>query len=242
MKTKRPFLRTSSVLLPIVIVGFALSQSVESSWKSRSDSTSALLEAPLRPVIDDYFGTRVVDPYRYMENLNDPEVKAWFKAEDDFTRGVLAKIPERQHLLERIKQLDQSAPYQVQNVQRIEGGKYFYQKMLASEQVGKLYEREGLGGSEKLLVDPEKYVTTAGTHYSLNYYVPSYDGKYVAYGISPGGSEDAVIHILDVAFGRDTGETIDRSWYGGIAWLPDNRSFVLSCRSGLPTSNAPAPT
>jgi prolyl oligopeptidase len=221
MKTKRLFLLTTTVLLPIVVVGFALSQSVDPSWKLPS-----ALAAPVRPVIDDYFGTKVVDPYRYMENLNQPEVKAWFKAEDDFTRGVLAKIPERQHLLDRIRQLDQSAPYQVQNVQRIAGGKYFYQKMLASEQVGKLYERQGLSGGEKLLVDPEKYVTTAGTHYSLNYYVPSYDGKYVAYGISPGGSEDAVIHILDLASGRDTGETIDRSWYGGIAWLPDNRSFV----------------
>jgi prolyl oligopeptidase len=77
-----------------------------------------------------------------------------------------------------------------------------------------------------LLVDPDRFVTAPGTHYSLNYFVPSYDGRYVAYGVSPGGSEDAVIHILDVASGRDTGETIDRSWYGGIAWLPDNRSFV----------------
>ena len=181
--------------------------------------------APVRPVTEVYFGTKVVDPYRYMENLRDSEVQAWFKAQDDYTRAVLVRIPGRQQLLERIKQLDQSAPFQVGDVQRYQAERYYYRKRLASEEVGKLYEREGLNGNEKLLVDPGKFVTTPGTHYSLNYYVPSYDGQYVAYGVAPSGSEDAVIHILEASSGRDTGETIDRSWYGGISWLPDNRSF-----------------
>src|ERR1019366_5394289 len=102
---------------------------------------------------------KVVDPYRYMENLRDSEVQAWFKAQDDYTRAVLVRIPGRQQLLERIKQLDQSAPFHVGDVQRYQGEKYYYRKRLASEEVGKLYEREGLNGSEKLLVDPGKFVT-----------------------------------------------------------------------------------
>ena len=181
--------------------------------------------ATVKPVIDRYFGTSVSDPYRYMENLQDPDVQAWFKAQDDYTRAVLARVPGSKRLLDRIKQLDQSAPYHVGDVQRYQGEKFYYQKTLATEEVSRLYVREGLGGKEKLLVDPGKFVVTAGTHYSLNYYVPSYDGRYVAYGVSPGGSEDAVIHILDTSTGRDPSESIDRSWYGGISWLPDNRSF-----------------
>ncbi|HXW90955.1 MAG TPA: prolyl oligopeptidase family serine peptidase [Terriglobales bacterium] len=226
MKAQRLFQCTSTVFLVLAIFGSSFSQLSNSRPQSQSDSVLALPEAPVRPVLDDYFGTKVVDPYRYIENLKDPEVEAWFKSEDDYTRALLAKIPGRPRLLERIKELDQSAPYQVQNVQRFQGEKYFYQKMLATDEVGKLYERDGPGGAEKLLVDPNTFATAPGTHYSLNYYVASYDGRYVAYGVSPGGSEDAVIHILDVASGRDTGEAIDRSWYGGIAWLPDNRSFV----------------
>jgi len=221
----------SSKLVVVCVFNAAVFVLIGNSVALRPQSTAASPPssppvAPVRPVIEEYFGTKVVDPYRYMENLNDPDVKAWFKGQDEYTRAVLAKIPERPRLLDRIKQLDQSAPYQVSAVQRYAGEKYYYLKMLSSEEVSKLYERDGPGGAERLLVDPNKFVTTAGTHYSLNYYVPSYDGKYVAYGVSPGGSEDAVIHILDVASGRDTGETIDRSWYGGIAWLPDNRSFV----------------
>lgn len=196
------------------------SQSVDSS-----NAPAAPPVAPVRPVNEVYYGNKVVDPYRYMENLKDPEVQAWFKAQNDYTRAVLASIPGRSALLERIKQLDQSASYHVSDVQRYQGERYYYRKILATEEVGKLYERDGLDGSERLLVDPGRFVTAPGTHYSLNYYVPSYDGRYVAYGVSPGGSEDAVIHILDTATGHDLSESIDRSWYGGISWLPDNRSF-----------------
>ena len=62
--------------------------------------------AAVKPVTDDYFGTKVVDPYRYMENLKDPEVQAWFAGQNDYTRAVLANIPGRAQLLARIGELD----------------------------------------------------------------------------------------------------------------------------------------
>jgi len=176
--------------------------------------------------VDEYFGAKVVDPYRYMENMHDPEVQSWFKAQDDYTRAALRRIPGRQHLLERIRQLNQSAPAKVSDVQRFQDARYYYKKVLASEEISKLYERVGLNGEEKLLVDPNKFVTAPGTHYSLDYFAPSYDGRYVVYGVSVSGSEDAVIHILDTSTGRDTGETIDRSWYGSPSWMPDQQSFL----------------
>ena len=200
MRAKRlvfPAFRLSAILL--VACSIAVRAQTGNTPASQSPPV-----APVRPVIDDYHGTKVSDPYRYMENLQDPEVQAWFKAQDDYTRAVLARVPGSKRLLDRIKQLDQSAPYHVGDVQRYRGEKYYYQKTLATEEVSRLYVREGLGGKEKLLVDPGKFVVTPGTHYSLNYYVPSYDGRYVAYGVSPGGSEDAVIHILDTSTGRDT--------------------------------------
>jgi prolyl oligopeptidase len=180
----------------------------------------------VRPVVDTYFGTKVTDPYRYMENLKDPEVEKWFKTEDDYARAALANIPGRAALLARIRELDQAAPFRVFDVQRFQNGKYFYQKQLAAEDVGKLYVRDSLSGPEKLLIDPDRFVKEPGTHYSLSYYAPSLDGRYVAYGISLSGSEDAAIHILDLSTGHDLPETILRSWYGGISWLPDNSSFV----------------
>jgi prolyl oligopeptidase len=182
--------------------------------------------ATTKPVFDEYFGTKVSDPYRYMENLNDPDVVKWFKDQDDYTRAALERIPGRSALLARIEELDKGAPFRVFDVQRMQGGKYFYQKKLANENTAKLYVRDGLDGQEKLLIDPDHFVKESGTHFTLNYYAPSLDGRYVAYGVSPSGSEDAVIHILNLKSGQDVGETIDRSWYGGISWMPDNQSFM----------------
>jgi protease II len=128
--------------------------------------------APVRVITEEYFGTKVSDPYRYMENLKDPEVVQWFKEQDDYTRLVLSRIPGRAALLARIQQLDQSGPPRVFDVQRFQNEHYFYQKRLPDEDIAKLYERNGLEGPEKLLLDPDKYVMKPGEHYSLNYYVP----------------------------------------------------------------------
>jgi prolyl oligopeptidase len=181
--------------------------------------------APVRSVTDTYFGTKVEDPYRYMEKLDDPEVAGWFKKQDDYTRSVLAAIPGRSALLEKIREYDATGPARVTDLQRYRNDRIYFLKRLPDEDVAKLYVRTGVNGPEKLLVDPTKQTGPGGEKFTLSYFYPSYDGRYVAYGISPTGSEDAVIHILDTTTGRETGETIDRSWYGGISWLDDGKSF-----------------
>jgi prolyl oligopeptidase len=166
-------------------------------------------------------------------------VEAWFKAQNDYTRGVLARIPGRQELLARIKTLDESAPARVSDVRRLPGGRYFYQKRLASEDVAKLYTRAGLDGQETLLVDPAKLPAPKGAHYSINYYAASFDGRYVAYGVSLSGSEDAVLHVVESATGRETGEAIDRAQFGSPSWMPDGRSFIYNRLQKTGPNSAP---
>lgn len=182
--------------------------------------------APVRVVVDEYYGTKVSDPYRYMERLDTPEVQQWFKRQDDYTRFILSQIPGRKALLARIKEFDQTGPPRISSALRYAGDRIYYEKRLPDEDVAKLYARIGLQGQDQLLVDPNRYSTEPNQHFTLNYYVPSYDGRYVAYGVSPSGSEDAVIHVFDTSTGRETAEMIDRSWYGGISWLPDQKSFL----------------
>ena len=91
------------------------------SQSGNSVSAPSRPVAAVKPVTDEYFGTRVTDPYRYMENMKDPEVQKWFKDQDDYTRAVLARIPGRTGLLKRITGLDQSAPFRVFDVQRLQG-------------------------------------------------------------------------------------------------------------------------
>ncbi len=197
--------------------------------------------APVRPVTDDYYGTKIVDNYRYMENLKDPEVQEWFKNQNDYTRATLAGIPGRDKLLARIKELDQSVSVTVFDVQRLPGDLYFYQKLLAGENIPKLYVRKGLKGAERLLVDPNKVEVAASNRSkgknALAYVDISQDGKYAAVGITPGGSEnDTEIHVIDVPTGRETGDVIFRARALGYnpQWLADNRSFVYGRLQHLP--------
>jgi prolyl oligopeptidase len=103
----------------------------------------------------------------------------------------------------------------------------------------KLYYRDGLSGAEHLLIDPGMLGKGSGTHYALDYYQPSRDGKLIAYGLSAGGSEASVLHIMDVATGKVLPEAIDRSDNNVIAWRDDNRSFFY-LRYNKPTPNTPA--
>ena len=180
---------------------------------------------PRRVVVDEYFGNKIEDPYRYMEDLKSTEVQNWFKAQNDYTRSVLARIPGRDALFNRIKQLDEGATARVSDIRRLPGDRIFYQKRLASEDMAKLYMRDGMNGPEKLIADPVKITPAGSPSFVINYYNPSYDGSLVAYGASPGGSEDATIHIVDVATGHEFPETIDRGWFGFPSWLPDGRAF-----------------
>jgi prolyl oligopeptidase len=206
-------------------------------------SVSAPLPPPaaVRPVIDNYYGTQLVDPYRYIENLSDPQVQAWIKAQNDYARTVLASIPGRQKLLKRIEELDQSAPAGVSNLRCLPGDLYFYEKLRAGEEVPRLYTRQGLNGQEKLLLDPETIKLAApnqgkGTN-NIAYYAPSDDGRYVAVAITPGGAEtNTELHVIEAASGRESDEPIVRglggeTWFPN--WLPDNHSFVYGRRQDL---------
>jgi prolyl oligopeptidase len=194
--------------------------------------------APVEDVTNVYFGTAVVDPYRYLENLSDPRVMAWLKAQNDYTHFLLDRIPGRGALRARIQELDNAVAARVDDVRRLPAGRYFYLKRLPQDNMFKLYMREGLTGRETLLFDPEKFARAAGKPFAINYYEPSPDGNHVACGLSAAGSEDAVIHVLETATRKEVDTPIDRAQYGGINWRPDGKSFFYNrlqkMESGMP--------
>jgi prolyl oligopeptidase len=198
---------------------------------------SKLPKTPVREVTEDYFGTKVTDPYRWLENTSDAEVVSWMKAQNDYTREVLSKIPGREKLLDRIKSLD-NAGESVFSLQ-VWGGHYFYLKTEPGSDNRKLYTRDTVGAPERLLVDPEKLTTEDGRHFSIDYFQPSLDGKYVAYGMSPGGSEDSVLHVLESASGKALSDVIDRAQFGQPVWLPGNQSFFFTRLQKIGPSDPP---
>lgn len=179
--------------------------------------------APVRPVADTYFGTTVVDNYRYMENLKDPTVQRWMKAQANYTRNVVDRIPGRAAMQQRITQLAGGDLRRDSFTRR--GERLFYQVTEPGANLPKLAYRDGMDGAEHVVVDPAKLAKDRAHHYSLDWYSPSWDGRYVAYGISEGGSEQSVLHIIDVRSGKELAENIDRTSDCVVSWRNDNASF-----------------
>jgi prolyl oligopeptidase len=177
---------------------------------------------------DTYFGRTYRDPYRWLENLQDPEVKTWFKAQADLTDGLLAKIPARDELVKEWMALDKLNPATYSGIQ-YENGRVFYKKTLGGENVGKLYWRQGWNGEEKLLFDPATY--KPGVVTTIQNTLPSLDGRYMVLGFSSGGAEYSELRILDV----DQGTLLPESVYPAFwptGWRKDNKAFVYLACSG----------
>jgi prolyl oligopeptidase len=217
--------------------GLVLALGLAAAGLASAQAPSQPPVAPVRPVVDDYFGTKVTDDYRYLEDLGNPEVKAWMKGQADYTRARLDAIPGRAKLLERIHALLNTDLRRAGFVQR--GDRFFYEVIEPGAPLPKLYWRDGIQGEEHLLVDPGKLGEGTGTHYALDFYEPSWDGKRIAYGVSAGGSEKSVMHVMDVATGKELGEAIDRTSDSVVAWRPDNKSFFY-LRYVKPTPGMPA--
>lgn len=196
--------------------------------------------APTRPVVDEYFGTKLTDPYRWMESRPNPDLEQYLKGQGDYARAALDGLPRRKEVLEHIVSLDADAPAPVRRVERLIGDKYLCLKALSGQQTPSLFLRKGLQGTETLLVDPSRF-NTKTERYSISYFVPSPNDKYIAYAVAANGSEKPTLHILNVATRQDLPETIDRmDWeYAQPEWHPDGRSFFYTRMRQLP-ANAPA--
>ena len=195
--------------------------------------------APVRVVTDDYDGTKIDDPYRYFESQTDPEVAQWFRGQADHAAAVLKSIPGRDSLLVRLREIDRATPYRIWGIQPRADGDLYYFKQLAEESLPKFCHRSA-DGEERLLIDPARHDVADDQHASLTYCVPSPDGKYVAYGVAQGGSEETTIYVLDVANGKDLLEAIDRieTAYTEPQWLPDGSGFYYVRRRKLPPDAA----
>ena len=186
------------------------------------------LPAPSKSVTETFFGTVVEDPYRNFEDKDDPAVAAWMKAQSDRAHAALEKIPGRAALLQNLVKYDSAVTERVSQVVRLPNERWFLERRSASANQFKLFVRDGLAGSDKLLVDPEALEKSTGKPHAINWLAPSGDGKLVAYGLSKQGSEEAVLHLVEVSSGREIGAPISRANYGGVDWARDGKTFVFN--------------
>ena len=198
--------------------------------------------APVKPVTDDYYGTKITDPYRYMEEFAKADVQKWVKGQAEHAEATLKAIPGRDALLKRIGELDAGAPYRIYSFTRRPNGDLFYFKQFAAENVAKFYLKEAKTQKERLLIDPEKFPKAdPKQHFALSFCRVSPDGTKVLYGFAASGSEQTTLKVFDVAAGKDLPDAIDRleAEYAPPSWLPDSSGFVYSRRRLLPEKADP---
>jgi prolyl oligopeptidase len=192
-------------------------------------ATSAALMMPMTPatpVTDEYFGTQVVDPYRWMENMKSDIFRDWAHAQADYASGMLDRIPGREALKKRLAELNNAS----ENISAIEniGGRLYFLKSEPGRNARRLFMRDA-NGSERLLLDPDA-MDAQGSHNAIDFFTPSPDGKLLAIGISKGGSEDSILRLMDIASGNWLPDAIDGAGlnHNGIGWRPNGRAFFYN--------------
>jgi len=178
---------------------------------------------PKGGIVDDYFGTKVPAPYRWMEDLDSREVGGWVAAENQVSFDYLAKLPMREHFLRRITQL---WDYPKASLPVREGGRYFYSKNSGLERQSPVYMRTSLAGPATLVLDPN--VLSPDGSVSLAQWTPSRNGRLLAYGLSEGGADWQTLHVRDIDSGKDLPDEIRWMRFSGISWTNDNKGFFYS--------------
>ncbi len=172
-------------------------------------------------ITDTLHGVPVRDPYRWLEDEKNPEVQAWMKAQDDFARAELAKLPERDAIAKRLRELyyidSLSAP-------RSRKGRYFYTRRHADKEKAIVYWKDGKQGTEKVLFDPNTWSDDGSV--ALGGWEPSWDGKKVAYKVHPKASDEATLYVMDVASGEKSKvDVIEGAKYASASWTPSGDGF-----------------
>ncbi|MBV8143532.1 MAG: S9 family peptidase [Gammaproteobacteria bacterium] len=215
----------------ITVAGAALASSVPRAFAAVPSTARRPPVARIEPVSETFFGETIVDPYRWMENPKDPEWEPFMRGQNAYARTVLAAIPGRKRLEQRIKEL--SGNTVITRAMQSCRGRIFYQKRPRGADNYKLYFRADRHAPEQLLIDPT-VLKQDGRHVSLDWWVAAPDGRHVVYGLSPAGSENSVTHVMEVDSREILPERISGTQYASPSWLPDSSGFFYNRLAGAP--------
>ncbi|MBI2381307.1 MAG: S9 family peptidase [Gammaproteobacteria bacterium] len=183
--------------------------------------------------MDDYHGVKIADPYRWLEDDNSAETKAWVKEQQALTSGYLAAIPEREAIAKRLSALWNYEKFHVQvaggngfPAVTIRKGRYFFWKNDGLQNQWVLYVSQGVKGEPKMVLDPNTF-SADGTA-SVGALSISPDGKRVAYAISKAGSDWQTWKVRDVDSGKDLADTLEWVKFSGAGWTADSKGFYYS--------------
>ncbi|MGV3774344.1 MAG: prolyl oligopeptidase family serine peptidase [Verrucomicrobiales bacterium] len=209
--------------LSLIAAYFMLTCLLNMNAAGTNDSLLQYPPARKGDVVDDYHGTKVADPYRWMEELDSPETRDWVVAQAKLTDSWLEKIPARDVFRERISRL---MNYEKFGVPFRRGNRFFYTHNKGLQPQSVLYMTEGLDGAPKIAFDPNILSTDGSV--AVAGYVVSHDGSILAYGLSAGGSDWTDWHFRELATGKNLPDKVRWTKYYQPAFAPDGRGVYYS--------------
>ncbi|MFC5462840.1 prolyl oligopeptidase family serine peptidase [Massilia niabensis] len=172
---------------------------------------------------DNYHGTTIADPYRWLEDANSAQTKGWVDAQNAVTQGYLGQIPQREAIRQRLTKLWNYERYSVPSK---DGGRYFYTRNDGLQNQSVLYTMKNLGDEPRMLLDPNKLaadgtVALAGAEVSP-------DGKLLAYATAASGSDWNEIRVRNIETGKDLADHVKFVKFSNTAWTKDGKGFFYS--------------
>jgi prolyl oligopeptidase len=172
------------------------------------------------------YGVTIADPYRWLEDQNSPETRAWIAQENAYTDALLNGRPGRDQLERRFAELRKVDSIELPTEHN---GRYVYRKRLAGQEQYVIYARSGAEGKEEMLIDPNPIAADHST--SAGIIALSHDGRILAYTIRRVGSDEAEIHLFDIAEHGNLPDTLPAASYSSFSFLPDGSGFYYSLRA-----------
>ncbi|MEO8090256.1 MAG: prolyl oligopeptidase family serine peptidase [Gemmatimonadales bacterium] len=174
-------------------------------------------------LVETLHGEQIADPYRWLEDGDSTETRAWTEQQNAVTEAYLAAVPGRERIRRRLEEL---LSIGVLGAPAPKRGRYFYLRRDGHQDHPVLYWRNGVNGEDRIAVDPNA-LNAAGTT-ALDWHYPSEDGRLLAYGLSENGNEESVLHLLEIGTGRELPDQIPRMRAASLAWVPDGTGFYYT--------------
>ncbi|MDQ7087824.1 MAG: hypothetical protein Q9Q13_08205 [Acidobacteriota bacterium] len=214
MTGSRLFVR---VVTPLLLITLA------ASGCRKEDLLPAPPQTRIEEVVEEIHGVRVVDPYRWLEDQQSPETRAWIEAQNAYTDSLLGDLPGRDQLLQRLTPLMQTDSAGVP-IQR--AGRYFFLRRAKDQDLYVIYMRVGVTGEDQVLIDPHPW--TEDNTRSVDLVDVSDDGRLMLYAVRQGGQDEVEYRVFDVDRREDLPDVMPRSRYFSAEFTPDGKGFYYA--------------
>ncbi len=178
---------------------------------------------PAHPVTDEYQGTRITDPYRWLEDAKSPQTRAWIDAQNKYTQQYLSQLKNRPQIIQQLTELERVDKY---SMPALRGGKYFFAKRLAGENQSSIYVREGWKGTDDRLIDATKLSADQNTSVTIDDIARN--GSLLVYGERQGGADEESVHVMRVRERKELPDVLPSARYFSVGLGPDDKGIYYS--------------